>query len=84
MPLLLHPQRAFQQWLATKEAEKAAQQQQARRIAYVTSVYRSLLKEDPMERRQREAMWVNSFGHGAAEGGKAGRGEPENGDKFRL
>ncbi|GLI68999.1 hypothetical protein VaNZ11_013536 [Volvox africanus] len=56
-------ERAFQQWVATKDMEKHQQYQQNRRIAYVTSVYQNLVKEDPVERKAREALWVSNFAY---------------------
>ncbi|GIL42989.1 hypothetical protein Vafri_802 [Volvox africanus] len=59
-------ERAFQQWVATKDIEKQQQYQQNRRIAYVTSVYQNLVKEDPVERKAREALWVSNFAYTSA------------------
>ncbi|KXZ56724.1 hypothetical protein GPECTOR_1g652 [Gonium pectorale] len=53
-------ERAFQQWLVTKKTEKQQQHQEHRRIAYVTSVYRSLTKDDPTEQKAREALWAST------------------------
>ncbi|GIL72968.1 hypothetical protein Vretimale_4615 [Volvox reticuliferus] len=80
--------RAFQQWVAAKDQEKQQQYQQNRRIAYVTSVYQNLVKEDPVERKAREALWVSNFAYTSAGGTPprliARERVSEDSERFRL
>ncbi|GFR41017.1 hypothetical protein Agub_g1449 [Astrephomene gubernaculifera] len=81
-------ERAFHQWVAAKEQEKHQQYQQTRRMAYVTSVYQNLVKEDPVEQKAREMLWVGNFGYPAASAHPAKQPVVEQGsessDRFRL
>ncbi|GLC38945.1 hypothetical protein PLESTB_000464300 [Pleodorina starrii] len=81
-------ERAFHQWVAAKQQEKQQQHQQNRRIAYVTSVYANLVKEDPLERKARESLWVSNFAYASSGGGTPPRltrdRVSESSERFRL
>ncbi|KAG2448287.1 hypothetical protein HYH02_006871 [Chlamydomonas schloesseri] len=79
-------ERAFQEWMAAKAQEKQQQHVQSRRINYVTTLYQTLLKEDPVENRERETQWVPNFGFptGTAAQARSGPLPNDKVERFRL
>ncbi len=72
--------------MAAKAQEKQQQHVQSRRINYVTTLYQTLLKEDPVENRERETQWVPNFGvpTGTAAQARSGPLPNDKVERFRL